>query len=120
MPRNPERSYHMYRREFLNMPGKGSHAHLIMAVEDTSGKENRENSRYWTEIEFSVADCGSQIHLEFDLSDYENRKNAMFKAVTLRDALDDFVKALKAEFPNARALEKEWEERQKAKKENNG
>lgn len=112
MPRNPSHEYYMYRREFLNLPGKGSHAHLIMAVEDSSGKKNPEKGRYWSEIEFSISDCGNSIHLEFDISDYENRKNAMFKAGVLRDALDEFVKALKKEFVNARAHEAEWKERE--------
>ena len=57
-----------YTRRFLNKRGHHSGGYILAFVEDTS---KRKQETDWTDTEFTVADCGRQISLTFEVSPEE-------------------------------------------------
>lgn len=94
--------YRYYTREFLNSKHHGSSAHMILAVEDTTDKEETK----WSDIEFTIADCSRIVSLEFDISSKEARQNSLYKLVRLKTAVDRFSAALREEMVLADLREK--------------
>jgi len=79
-----------YTRRFLNKRGHHSGGYILAFVEDTS-KRRRETD--WTDTEFTVADCGRQISLSFEVSPAE-LANSLHKVDVLIDTLTRFRAAL--------------------------
>jgi len=84
--------YRMNVREFLNLPGHESSAHIIAQVVDTRGQKYPS-----MDIVLDIADCSRKIGLNFYMHDEETAKNAMHKINLLIDQLNEFRKHLNAE-----------------------
>jgi hypothetical protein len=97
-----------YTRRFLNKRGHHTGGYVLAYVEDTP-KRKREPE--WTHIEFTLADCGRQISLSFEVSPDE-LANSLFKVDLLIDTLARFRIALVEEG----RLAAEREARAKAKR----
>ena len=96
-----------YTRRFLNKRGHHSGGYILAFVEDTS-KRRKETD--WTDTEFTVADCGRQISLSFEVSP-EELANSLYKVDVLIETLTQFRLALVEEG----CLSAERESRAKAK-----
>ena len=79
-----------YTRRFLNKRGHHSGGYILAFVEDTS---KRTQDIDWTDTEFTVADCGRQISLSFEVSPDE-LANSLYKVDVLIDSLTRFRAAL--------------------------
>ena len=79
-----------YTRRFLNKRGHHAGAYILAFVEDTS---RRKKDPDWTDIEFTLADCGRQISLSFEVST-EELANSLHKVDVLIDTLSKFRSAL--------------------------
>lgn len=79
-----------YTRRFLNKRGHHAGGYVLAFVEDTS---KRNNDIEWTDIEFTIADCGRQISLSFEVSPDE-LSNSLYKTDLLIDTLCRFRAAL--------------------------
>lgn len=97
-----------YTRRFLNRRGHLAGAYVLAYAEDTS---RRTGERVYTETDFTVADCGRQISLDFDV-DPECLANSLHKIDVLMSTLTSFRAALVEEG----RLAAEREARVKAKK----
>ncbi len=62
-----------YTRRFLNKRGFYAGGYVLAVVEDTS---RRTEERVWPTLELTVADCGRQISLDFDVDPNKARKKA--------------------------------------------
>lgn len=84
----------LYIRRFLNKRGHHAGGYILVAVEDTT---KRKTDGYdWTDIEFTIADCGRQIGLSFEVTPRE-LANSLYKVDVLLDALHRFRAALVVE-----------------------
>lgn len=84
----------LYIRRFLNKRGHHAGGYILVAVEDTT---KRKSDGYdWTDTEFTIADCGRQISLSFEVTPRE-LANSLYKVDVLLDALDRFRAALVVE-----------------------
>jgi hypothetical protein len=79
-----------YTRRFLNKRGHHAGGYILAAVEDTS--RNRD-AQVWTDIDFTIADCGRLISLSFD-ADPDRLANSLYKVDVLIDTLTKFRAAL--------------------------
>ncbi len=79
-----------YTRRFLNKRGFHAGAYVLAAVEDTS---RRTEDRVWPSIELTLADCGRQISLDFDV-DPGDLANSLHKVDVLIETLVKFRAAL--------------------------
>ena len=79
-----------YTRRFLNRRGHHAGGYVLAYVEDTS---KRRGARDWTDIEFTISDCGRQISLSFDVDPGE-LGNSLYKVDLLIDTLTKFRAAL--------------------------
>jgi hypothetical protein len=80
-------------RTLLNLPGYYGDAYVRVFVEDTSGRKRQQGPR----LTLRIADCTSQISLEFALGTAGERENSLFKVDTLLGALERFRDGLAAE-----------------------
>ena len=81
----------------LNFPAFDGGAHVRAFVEDTSGRNLRRRQLPSPRLKLRIADCTSEIHLEFDVDSPELRENSLFKISTLIAALERFRIGLSAE-----------------------
>ena len=81
----------------LNFPAFDGGAHVRAFVEDTSGRKLRRRHLPSPRLKLRIADCTSEIHLEFDVDSPELRENSLFKISTLIAALERFRIGLSAE-----------------------
>ena len=79
-----------YTRRFLNKRGFHAGGYVLAAVEDTS---KRRGDRVWPTIELTIADCGRQISLDFDV-DPGDLANSLHKVEVLVGTLTKFRAAL--------------------------
>ena len=79
----------LYIRRFLNKRGYHAGGYVFAVVEDTSKRKTNE----WSEIEFTIADCGRQISLAFHVN-HDHLANSLHKVDVLVDALTRFRVAL--------------------------
>jgi hypothetical protein len=79
-----------YRRTFLNLPGHHAGAYALAAVDVKPGYATGKR----VNAGLSIADCGRVVHLEFDADCETTARNALHKAILLRDILDAFTEAL--------------------------
>ena len=79
-----------YTRHFLNRRGFHAGGYILAIVEDTS---KRTNDRVWPTIELTLADCGRQISLDFDVHPGD-LANSLHKIDVLVDTLTKFRAAL--------------------------
>ena len=87
-------AHRLYIRRFLNKRGHHAGAYILVAVEDTT--KRKAEGHDWTDIEFTITDCGRQVSLSFDVTPGE-LANSLYKVDLLRDALDRFRTALVVE-----------------------
>lgn len=91
-------------REFLNLPGIHDGAYVVAYVEDTS-ERGLETSEYRDERAYNphprfileIADCNTDINLEFEIHNPLHRKNSFHKIDTLIAALEEFRAGMAAE-----------------------
>lgn len=81
------RDYRFYRREFLNLEGHHSHAHIIAA----SPKDRAYGS-------VSLMDCSEVINLSLEWRDEDEYENTLHKLDTLIDILKDFKKSIQKSY----------------------
>ncbi len=101
----PKKKFRMTFREFINLPGWKTRAYIRAEVEDTSSKKIEKNeyndgTNYrlpHPDLTFSLGDCSSDIHLEFDTYDYDEMENNLYKAEMIYQAAKAFRAALKKE-----------------------
>lgn len=79
-----------FRRAFLNLPGHHAGAYALAAVDVKPGYASGKR----VSASLSIADCGRVVTLEFDADCATAARNALHKAVLLRDILDEFTEAL--------------------------
>jgi hypothetical protein len=79
-----------YTRRFLNKRGHHAGGYILAAVEDTS---KRKDDFDWVDIEFTIADCGRQISLDFGVGS-KDLANSLYKLDVLIDTLNKFRTAL--------------------------
>lgn len=84
----------LYIRKFLNKPGHHAAAHVFIKVADTRAVTDTERA---TSVTFRMTDCYDSISLEFDMETASERRNSLYKARVLRDAMSRLVTALEAE-----------------------
>lgn len=84
----------LYIRKFLNKPGFHAAAHVFIKVEDTRTVRDAEHP---TSVSFRMTDCFDSISLDFDMETAPQRRNSLYKARVLRDAMARLVVALEAE-----------------------
>jgi hypothetical protein len=75
----------LYIRKFINKPGHHTVASVLLSVDKGS-------------TTFIIADCNRMINLDFDSYTKVARKNSLYKAQALIDALTQFKAAMEAEF----------------------
>jgi hypothetical protein len=80
-------------RTRLNRPGLYGDAYVRVFVEDTSSRRGRRDPR----LVLRIADCVTEINLEFSLASPELRENSLHKIDTLLASLHRFRDALAAE-----------------------
>lgn len=79
-----------YTRRFLNRRGHHAGGYVLASVENTS---RRKGDCTWTDIEFTIADCGRQISLSFEVGP-KYLDNSLRKVDILIDTLTNFRQAL--------------------------
>lgn len=82
--------YRYYVRKFLNKHHQHSTGFVWIVVPQTD--PNKPHDR--CDIEFRIADCSRQIDLDFDMYSPEDRRNSLYKADLLLDAVTQFRDAL--------------------------
>ena len=89
--------YRMFRREFLNLPGHNSGAHVLASVEDSSNKAMDE--KYVSgDSTLEIADCYRKIAIDTNTChDSEEIKNQRHKMNLLIETMVQFREALFAE-----------------------
>jgi hypothetical protein len=103
-------------REFLNLPGFHEGAYVMAYVEDTSERglehcKHTENSyNPHPRMLLQIADCDSQISLEFDISSPHRRMNSFHKIQTMIDALEAFKAGMAEESTLYKRRERELAE----------
>ena len=70
---------------------------MCVFVEDTSGRRLRRRRVPSPRLKFQIADCVSEINLEFSIDSAELRENSLYKIETLIAALERFRAGLAAE-----------------------
>lgn len=85
--------YRYYTRRFLNKRGHHAGGYILAFVEDTA---RRTDDDTWTDVEFTIADCGRQISLSFEVDPAE-LPNSLHKVDVLLDTLTKFRAALAEE-----------------------
>jgi hypothetical protein len=95
----------LYIRRFLNRRGHHAGGYILVSVEDTS-KQPRDE-RAWPHVEFTIADCGRQISLDFPVG-VGQLSNSLYKVDLLTEALarlrDALVEEGALEAERARAV----------------
>ena len=92
-----DKKYHVNEREFLNLHSD-LRAYIIAYVEDSSTYPACfEEYSKGGQISLRIADCYSEIDLDFDLSTPRRRENSLHKARTLAEILTRFAQAIEAE-----------------------
>ena len=81
----------------LNRPAFDGGAHVSVFVEDTSGRRLRRRRVPSPRLKVQIADCVSDINLEFSIDSAELRENSLYKIETLIAALERFRAGLAAE-----------------------
>lgn len=91
------KKFHLRERAFLNIDPE-MRAYMIAIVEDTRQIHwcCREH-RYHGEVILKLADCYSDITLDFDLSSRDGRENSLFKIRKIVEVLTAFRDALEIE-----------------------
>ena len=90
-----------YGREFLNEPYMTSTSSCIsynIKVRSWYKKLQEEGLFDSAAIEFSISDCGKNIHLDFEIHDKENMRNSLFKL----DTIINTCQAMKEDLKKAR------------------
>jgi hypothetical protein len=95
--RPARRSARVDERVQLNFSEFDGGAHVRVFVEDTSAHRVRRRRLPSPRLKLSIADCTSQIHLEFPVDSPESRANSLHKIETLIEALESFRAGLRAE-----------------------
>ena len=83
-------------RTRLNRPEFDGGAHVRVFVEDTTSKRRRRGFPS-PRLKLRIADCVSEINLEFSVDSAASRENSLYKIHTLLTALERFRAALAAE-----------------------
>ena len=81
----------------LNRPAFDGGAHVYVFVEDTSGRRLRRRRVPSPQLKLKIADCVSEINLEFSVDSAELRENSLYKIESLIAALEQFRAGLSAE-----------------------
>jgi hypothetical protein len=84
-------------RTRLNRPAFDGGAYVRVYVENTSGRKLRRERLPSPRLRLRIADCASQINLEFSVDSAELRENSLSKIETLIAALERFRAGLVAE-----------------------
>jgi len=92
-----------YKRQFLNSEDYGGSAIIEANVHEVYSSGEYIN----VDAEFSIADCGRMITLDFSVSNEESRENALLKIRRLKSAVNEFEVALRGQLDA-------WERRKKA------
>ena len=79
-----------YTRRFLNKRGHHAGGYVLAYVENTTARRDK---NVYADIDLTIADCGRQISLGFDV-DPEYLANSLDKVDVLVDALTRFRAAL--------------------------
>lgn len=108
--------YHVKERIFLNfdldMP-----AYAIAIVEDTSEHQGeKDEDFYYGDISLSLSDCYRRVTYDFNLSDKESRKAALYKARRIAKAVNAFRDALEKEVKLIESLQKPKSKKAKSAK----
>lgn len=101
-----------YTRRFINKRGHHAGGYILAFVEDTS---KRKGDDPWIDVEFTIADCGRQISLSFDVASDE-LPNSLHKIDLLLDTMSKFRTALVEEGRLAAEREARAKAGKKAKK----
>jgi hypothetical protein len=81
----------------LNRPTFDGGAYIRVYVEDTSDPKRRRERLPSPRLRLRIADCASQINLEFSVESTELRANSLYKIETLIAALERFRAGLATE-----------------------
>jgi hypothetical protein len=86
----------MFRREFLNQPGKGSAACIIAKVTKIKEFKNEVLTEDFVESELSISDCNNKINLSIGVSK-DNIENSIYKLNKLIDVLTELKGVIEEE-----------------------